>query len=396
MPDTNDTPEPQVDGITSINTEEPVFLDSWAYEPNMFDNIDLSTSIISHEQPPQDNSPEFPFPVTSFSELIDQPPPPEGWNPTGHYDEPHLPQPGDFSHTVETMLCNEDNVVPPWQSTANSQDSLTSPELVGNPVAQDIISPVVDETDISVFLDENAFLDEDNLDLLLADPEPAYAPPPLPYGTLLSNPQSGLATASNQAAFDNSECPTKVRQKNKTKYRTIQPKPFPASEFTMTTELAPMVIQSGDERSALPPVSGSHDVAVQEQLATESHQKKQDKTENIHAISQVPNSYLCTFPVSSRIPRPQSAQELSVRPNLKRKRAKKGTKKCLRCFVSKKTVSHHISFLSSKLLCTRLIKNSVTAHSPVRIARTFGPEQQLVDHAIQSNWETALTQIFVS
>lgn len=212
------------------------------------------------------------------------------------------------------------------------------------------------------------------------------AQPSLPYASVL-NRQGCLETSPVQDGMLNHDPPTRGQQDHGNNYRSIQAKPMLSFESTIPA----LHRQGPTDTTTAVYFKNRTSYVLGPRPRAKIHKAGRSKAGLTIVDKRIPHHFLHNFHSLPNVPAGEYPETQVAKR--KRKRSKKGAKKCLRCEVTKQTVS----FLRpcSTSITTKL-QYSVMASSLARTARGFGKGLRLASISIKLAGVSAQTQIFLS
>jgi len=160
---------------------------------------------------------------------------------------------------------------------------------------------------------------------------------------------------------------------NRREYQPILPKAVLAAG-DISSSMQHQLIKGKQPAATSRLISPQLPLSVPNQATARVTKRKRSLPEQMIISGSVPCSQLHTFPVSSESANPERGQNY---PNpTQRKRAKKGQRKCLRCYMLKEKVSFNAQLYMFLIYTNKLIRKSVTESPPVVLVKKFGVEKR--------------------
>ncbi|KAN0122027.1 hypothetical protein V8E51_000353 [Hyaloscypha variabilis] len=183
------------------------------------------------------------------------------------------------------------------------------------------------------------FLDGSTSSALAPAGDPTSHPSPVALSTPISrapllDSQSSSTPVHRGQSLDQPDSPDFLSNDYGRQYRAILPKPLLAAE-PIPASRRHQLIKEKQLASELRPFSPHLPVGVHNRTITPELKRKRSLTEQMIADNLLPCSLFQAFPASSMSAKSQMGKESSTGPTTKRKRAKRGERRCLRCRVQK-------------------------------------------------------------
>jgi len=336
------TPDPPTLGLDFMDAGDATQLELWTHGVDNSQNI--STSAVDGSLPEDFSDIDF-LELSASLWNIPHPASPlpssETFNSTSHNIDPLL-----FIGTSYDPFCGaeidagsptQSGPLSPKQDLVQIRSSLTSsPPPLSHPGFQDLATTEISDSD------PWRFLDGGTSSALAPAGDPTSHPSPVALSTPISrapllDSQSSSTPVHRGQSLDQPDLPDFVSNGYGRQHRAILPKLLLAAE-PIPASRRHQLIKEKQPASELRPFSPHLPVGVRNQTITPELKRKRSLTEQMIADNLLPCSLFQTFPASSMSAKSQIEKESSTGPTMKRKRAKKGKRRCLRCRVQKEEV----------------------------------------------------------
>ncbi|PMD31343.1 hypothetical protein L207DRAFT_572994 [Hyaloscypha variabilis F] len=332
------TLDPSTLGLDFMDAGDATQLDFWTHGVDNSQN--MSTSAVDGSLPEDLSDIDF-LELSASLWNVPHPASPlpssETFNLTSHNIDP-LPFIGTSydpfcGAEIDTGSPAQSGPLSPKQDLVQIRSNLTSsPPSLSHLGFLDLTTTEISDSDPWRFLDGST-------SSALAPADPTSHPSPVALSTPISrapplDSQSYSTPVHGGQPLEQSDSPDFVSNDYGRQHREILPKPLLAAE-PMPASKRHQLIKEKQPALELRPFSPHLPVRARNQTSTPELKRKRSLTEQMIANNLLPCSLFQAFPASSMSAESQMGKKSSTGPTMKRKRAKKGERRCLRCRVQK-------------------------------------------------------------